>query len=38
LVQLVGLSCIGQPIEVVVLREMKCVRIPVELVAIPPIH
>jgi serine protease Do len=38
LVQLVGLSAVGRPIEVVVLRDAKCIRIPVDLVAIPPVH
>ena len=38
LVQLVGLSSIGRPIEVIVLRETSRLRIPVELVASPSIH
>jgi serine protease Do len=38
LVQLVGLSAIGRPIEVIVLRETSRLRIPVELVASPAIH
>jgi hypothetical protein len=35
---LVGLSSIGRPIEVIVLRETSRLRIPVELVASPSIH
>lgn len=38
LVQLVGLSSVGSPIEVVVLRDSRCIRIPVELVGIPNVH
>jgi serine protease Do len=38
LVQLVGLSAVGNPIEVVVLRDSRCIRIPVELVGIPNVH
>lgn len=38
LVQLVGLSVIGKAIDVLVLRESKYLRIPVELVGIPNVH
>ena len=38
LVQLVGLSAIGKAIEVLVLRDSKYLRIPVELVGIPNVH
>lgn len=38
LVQLVGLTTVGRPIDVIVLRDAKCIRVAVELVAIPPVH
>lgn len=38
LVQMVGLSSVGRPIEVIVLRDAKRIRIPVELVILPSIH
>jgi serine protease Do len=38
LVQLVGLSAIGKAIDVLLLRDSKYLRIPVELVGIPNVH
>jgi serine protease Do len=38
LVQLVGLSAIGQPISVLLLRDSQTMRIDVELVGIPNVH